>query len=166
MSLPSLRSSVESWLTISSQSSEVYSQNANAQDGYTKAIDMWSLGCVTTILLTGTGPFSKSRTDRRSTFEAVSKAAAACDLSPIQAIKEWQDGSTRLQNFIKRLLVVDANVRMTVHEALLHPWFTYDHHRDAWNDVYKFCIKDWKAYHIASDIVESIGVTKSTTKKV
>ncbi|MCJ1478604.1 hypothetical protein MMC13_007285 [Lambiella insularis] len=144
---------------------EVHSGTATAQGGYTKAVDMWSLGCVTTVLLTGNTPFSKTRSDRRSTFVAILEAAAACDLSPIQAMEEWQHGSTRLQNFIERLLVIDEDVRMTAQEALLHPWFTYERHRDAWNDAYHFCIKDWKARRMAPDIVENIGLTRQPVKK-
>ena len=33
---------------------------------------------------------------------------------------------TQAKDFIKRLLVVDATARMTVNEALTHPWLSVD----------------------------------------
>ena len=133
------------------------------KQGYTKAVDLWSLGCVTVFLLTGCTPFSKNFADRRATFEAISDAAAKCDLSPIKAMPEWRVASESLQDFVEKLLVLRETARITAEEALLHLWFN-DEYKEDWDSVYRFCIKDWKARAPNPSIVETITVHTSTNK--
>ena len=41
-----------------------------------------------------------------------------------RARQAWKDVSTQARDFIDKLLVVDASVRLTAAQALKHPWMT------------------------------------------
>ncbi|MCJ1434078.1 Meiosis-specific serine/threonine-protein kinase mek1 [Xylographa pallens] len=136
------------------------------EQSYTKAVDLWSLGCVTVLLVTGSTPFSKSLADRRATFESISDAAAKCDLSPLRAMLGWCTASESLQDFIEKLLVLKEADRMTAQEALLHIWFN-DFYKKDWDLIYRFSIKDWRARTTRTtkfDIVETIKAPKTSIK--
>ncbi|MCJ1283026.1 Meiosis-specific serine/threonine-protein kinase mek1 [Xylographa opegraphella] len=133
------------------------------EQSYTKAVDLWSLGCVTVLLLTGSTPFSKGLTERRATFEAISDAAAKCDLSPLKAMLDWRAVSESLQDFIEKLLVLKEADRMTAQEALQHIWFN-DIYKEDWDLIYRLSIKDWKARTTKSDIVEIIKGPQTAIK--
>lgn len=92
------------------------------------AQDMWSVGVITYVLLSGYNPF-RGLNDRET----------------LQRIKEghwdfsdsiWTHISTEGRDFIKRLLVYNADERMDVHTALKHSWF-YMLERDASDDEYR-----------------------------
>ncbi|MCJ1383417.1 hypothetical protein MMC17_006531 [Xylographa soralifera] len=133
------------------------------EQSYTKAVDLWSLGCVSVLLLTGSTPFSKGLADRRATFEAISDAAAKCDLSPLRQMPGWHVASEGLHDFIEKLLVLKEEIRMTAQEALLHIWFN-NFYKEDWDSTYRFSIKDWKARTTNFDIVETIKAQKTTIK--
>ncbi|MCJ1400013.1 Meiosis-specific serine/threonine-protein kinase mek1 [Xylographa trunciseda] len=134
------------------------------EQSYTEAVDLWSLGCVTVHLFTGSTPFTRSLADRRATFEAISDAAAKCDLSSLKAMLEQRAASASLQDFIEKLLVLDEASRMKAHEALLHIWFN-DFYKEDWDSTYKFSIRNWKARTTSLDIVESIKAQTTTNKR-
>ncbi|OZC09937.1 hypothetical protein X798_03043 [Onchocerca flexuosa] len=78
--------------------------------------DMWSIGVLTYILLSGLSPFG-GETDEE-TLRNVKKCDWNMDDPSFANIS--QDG----KDFIKKLLMLDPKSRMTVHEALEHPWLT------------------------------------------
>jgi len=80
---------------------------------YTSQCDLWSLGVTVFILLFGYMPF------------------AGCEAVQMQAIREgrylkkhqaWKNVSEPAQDFVKKLLVVDASKRLSAEQALAHPW--------------------------------------------
>ncbi|KRZ49734.1 Death-associated protein kinase dapk-1, partial [Trichinella nativa] len=83
-------------------------------DGLTLAADMWALGVVTYILLTGSSPFLGS--SQIETFRNIT------------AVRYQFDGeyfartSTLAKDFIRRLLVRDPRQRLTAKQCLKHPW--------------------------------------------
>ncbi len=84
--------------------------------GYGKAVDMWSLGVVLYIVLSGRPPWD----DRNfgALCETVLKGAYSFP------IERW-DGVTPLaKDLCRRMLTVDPAERITVDEALAHPWLT------------------------------------------
>lgn len=74
---------------------------------------MWSVGVVTYILLCGFAPFPDFMKIRDGDFSFP---------SPF-----WDGVSFLAQDFIKRLLTVDPDMRMTAAGALSHPWITSRH---------------------------------------
>lgn len=79
-----------------------------------KPVDMWAIGVITYILLGGYMPFDirdKTRCRhcvRHGQFEFPDDY--------------WSDVSGDAKNFISKLLVVDTHKRLTVDQALSHPW--------------------------------------------
>ncbi|GAB1293593.1 Serine/threonine-protein kinase H1 [Apodemus speciosus] len=73
---------------------------------YTNSVDMWALGVIAYILLSGTMPFED---DNRT-------ADTGRPSGP------WPSVSNLAKDFIDRLLTVDPGARMTALQALRHPW--------------------------------------------
>jgi serine/threonine protein kinase len=82
-----------------------------ADDGYTKAIDMWSIGSITASVLAGEVIFTDRahpQYDSNPRLVIVS-LAAQCDLSVLDAEYHptWSEVDSLAKDFIKRLLVLD-----------------------------------------------------------
>ena len=111
----------------------------SGQGGYTKAVDLWSLGCVTAVLLTGDSPFRD--------LEAPNNPAQLPqdnDLGKLEADLDWHNIGARARDFVRRLLVLDETKRMGVKSALHHSWFTNRVHKREFEALYKRSIKGWK----------------------
>ena len=128
-----------------------FSRNKPDQEryGYTRAVDMWALGCVCVVLLTGGLAFSDPVTGNYS--EAL---ARNCNLELLQKSKEWQNVRPRPRAFVESLLVFDENARMTAEEALVHPWFSNQIHKTDFEELYQRTIKHWHPRLTKVPIVE------------
>lgn len=82
---------------------------------YSKAVDMWSVGVITYILLCGFEPFYDDRGDT-----AIYKKILRADYAFISPW--WDDISLSAQDFISKLLVTDPNKRLSANQAMSHPW--------------------------------------------
>ncbi|KAI1726538.1 protein kinase domain-containing protein [Ditylenchus destructor] len=78
--------------------------------------DMWSLGVLTYILLSGLSPFGGD--DDNETLKNVK----ACDWNMDDPA--FDDISVDAKDFLRKLLVMETANRMTVTQALEHPWLT------------------------------------------
>ena len=83
---------------------------------YDKGCDMWSIGVITFVLLTGEPPFCG-----RNAAELFKKIKT-CDYDFVQPI--WQSTSRVAQKFIQALIEPNVEQRLTVEQALNHPWMT------------------------------------------
>ncbi|CAK47848.1 uncharacterized protein An03g04090 [Aspergillus niger] len=107
------------------------------QEGYTKAADMWSLGCVTAVLLTG------------STSCDGSMATYAFDLAKIGGYEKLEESLTRkfahprAKDFIHRLLRIIAEERLTAKQGLQHAWFSNPVHSFEFKELYYRSIRNW-----------------------
>ncbi|KAF7591258.1 Meiosis-specific serine/threonine-protein kinase mek1 [Aspergillus hancockii] len=105
---------------------------------YTKAIDMWSLGCVTAVLLTGSIPFESSlKAD-------ATELTQTNELKRLEAYMNWNKTGNRARDFVLKLLVVDEAKRMDVKQALRHDWFTNPAQKKDFEALYRRSIRDWK----------------------
>ncbi|KAL9663953.1 hypothetical protein QQ045_019347 [Rhodiola kirilowii] len=86
---------------------------------YGTEADMWSIGVIAYILLSGSRPFW-ARTES-GIFRAVVKAAPSFDETP------WISLSPNAVDFVKRLLHKDFRKRLTAAQALCHPWLEGSH---------------------------------------
>ncbi|PIO76038.1 immunoglobulin I-set domain protein [Teladorsagia circumcincta] len=78
--------------------------------------DMWTIGVISYVLLSGLSPFLGDSDEE--TLANVS--AADWDFDD----PSWDDVSDTAKDFICRLMMKDKRRRMTVQEALRHPWIT------------------------------------------
>lgn len=91
------------------------------EKGYTKAVDLWSLGIVTLCLLTGDSLVSPDELSQLSNASIAQKVTQAS--TNLSLIRQWKDIGSYARGFIEQLLVFDAAERMTAHQAIQHDWF-------------------------------------------
>lgn len=108
--------------------------------GYTKAVDLWSLGVLTSCLFTGTLPFPARKPSERSEITAqFLKGGDQYDRAG------WGSIPPKALKFVRRLLDVDPEKRMTADEALEHAWFTKPPRRAAaLKEAIKKITRTWK----------------------
>jgi calcium/calmodulin-dependent protein kinase I len=82
---------------------------------YGKPVDMWALGVVMYILLSGRFPFFSS--DRRALCFLILKGEYALENDP-----RWDGVSEQARDLLKHLLVLDPSQRYTITDVLSHPW--------------------------------------------
>ncbi|KAG6054685.1 hypothetical protein E4U17_003536 [Claviceps sp. LM77 group G4] len=81
---------------------------------YSKAVDMWALGCVLYTLLCGFPPFYDE------SIEVLTEKVARGQYT---FLSPWWDGiSSSAKDLITHLLTVDPEKRFTIREFLAHPW--------------------------------------------
>ncbi|XP_038605693.1 calcium/calmodulin-dependent protein kinase type 1G isoform X2 [Tachyglossus aculeatus] len=100
-----------------------------AQKPYSKAVDCWSIGVITYILLCGYPPFYEETESKL--FEKIKEGYYEFE-SPF-----WDDISESAKDFICHLLEKDPMERYTCEKALRHPWIDGNTalHRDIYASV-------------------------------
>ena len=81
---------------------------------YDKSCDLWSVGVIAYILLSGYPPFNGRNTDQTHKLIVQGRYSFPS--------RDWKYNSDESIDFIRRLLTYDPEKRMTVEEALNHPW--------------------------------------------
>lgn len=84
------------------------------RQSYDKSCDIWSCGVIAYILLCGYPPFNGSNNDE--THRSILKGQYYFPA------RDWKDASIEAMDFIVRMLQIDPQNRMTVEQALNHPW--------------------------------------------
>ncbi|KAK9302390.1 hypothetical protein QLX08_005636 [Tetragonisca angustula] len=87
-----------------------------AQKPYGKAVDVWSIGVISYILLCGYPPFYDE--SDANLFAQILKGEFEFD-SPY-----WDDISDSAKDFIHKLMCVNVEERYTCKQALAHPWIS------------------------------------------
>ncbi|XP_011307068.1 calcium/calmodulin-dependent protein kinase type 1 isoform X2 [Fopius arisanus] len=87
-----------------------------AQRPYGKAVDVWSIGVISYILLCGYPPFYDE--SDANLFAQILKGEFEFD-SPY-----WDDISDSAKDFIHKLMCVNVEERYTCKQALAHPWIS------------------------------------------
>ncbi|KAG8589227.1 hypothetical protein GDO81_006311 [Engystomops pustulosus] len=100
-----------------------------AQKPYSKAVDCWSIGVITYILLCGYPPFYEETESKL--FEKIKDGSYEFE-SPF-----WDDISISAKDFINCLLEKDPKKRYNCESALKHPWIAGNTalHRDIYHSV-------------------------------
>ena len=83
---------------------------------YDKRCDLWSIGVITFILICGEPPFVGSTTAQ------IFHKIKTCDYEFSQEV--WSTISKDAVKFIEKLIEPNLNRRMTVEQALAHPWIS------------------------------------------
>jgi len=81
--------------------------------GYNRTLDMWSVGVIIYVSLSGTFPFNEDE----DILDQIQNAEFMFPDTP------WREISQNAIDLIKHLLQVKRRRRLTVEKALLHPYF-------------------------------------------
>lgn len=84
--------------------------------GYTKAADLWSLGILTTTLLTGSSVVPRVELSQLSQVQLLDRLFGTPSA-------QWQNVAPRALRFLRGLLILNPDMRLTATEALNHSWF-------------------------------------------
>ncbi|XP_003380834.1 serine/threonine-protein kinase D3 [Trichinella spiralis] len=90
--------------------------------GFNRSLDMWSVGVITYVALSGTFPFNEDE----DITDQIKNAAFMFPSHP------WSDVSQHAIDFIQSMLQVKISRRFSVQKALLHPWLQS---RQLWSDL-------------------------------
>lgn len=107
-----------------------FSRAATLKDtdkGYNNKCDLWSLGVITHIMLTGVSPFYGDGTEK-SIIESAMKGNINYN------IRHWEKISSSAKDFVDNLLKVDVRKRFDSKKALSHPWLKK--HRAQLDEIY------------------------------
>lgn len=88
------------------------------QKPYGKECDIWSIGVVAFILLSGTPPFYEE--DNFALFEQIKACKYDFD------VETWNTVSDEAKDFISKILVADPEKRITAEAMMQHPWMNMD----------------------------------------
>lgn len=112
--------------------------------GYSSAIDLWSVGCVSALMLTGSLAFNHRDGDQ-DIGQINSRSVSAYDLTQIdQGKQSWEGVPKRAREFVMSLLRLQESERSTAKKALEHSWFTNHICSEGYEAVYEQAIHDWK----------------------
>jgi serine/threonine protein kinase len=81
---------------------------------YDERADMWSVGCIAFLLMSGNLPFQAA--NQKELFRKIVAAEFNFD------VNAWTDISQEGKNFLNELLLLNPEERFTAEEARKHPW--------------------------------------------
>ena len=128
--------------------------------GYSLSVDMWAIGSITAVVLTGEQLFS-CRQDgpvEEDARRVIIDLAAQCDLSILddRYHPRWGAVGHAPKDFIKRLLVLKEEERMSAAEALEHVWFTHPMMATEFEAQYERSIRDWRPRRKDNQLIEQV----------
>lgn len=108
---------------------------------YGKEVDLWSLGVILYILLSGYPPFLEDdKTGTKGLFAKIKSGVYS--FTPKEY---WKDVSEDGKNLIRQLLKVDPKERLTIEQVLENKWVNMEDKEEESNDITK-ALKEMKKY--------------------
>lgn len=141
--------------------------------GYTKEIDLWSIGIITAILLNGENLYPNDPTssvpstqDESNAEVCRSKYRQWCEKLSlgIPEINRWTHVSSHARDFVRCLLQKEPKHRMSASEALEHPWLLGNRtYRNVLRESNEKAISQWRPGSAGENIVEELKLTATAT---
>lgn len=124
----------------------------------TSASDIWSLGVVLFIMLSGTFPFNPNNGDDRLRRQI---QAGNFNFNP----HEWKHISSNAKDLVSRMLTVDIEKRITIAEILVHPWLSQQQEKKPFEAEYFTRLRSAKAFAEFRGAVLAMVTAKKWMKK-
>lgn len=86
-----------------------------AEKAYDSKVDMWSLGCILYVFMSGYLPFNPDK--KYDVYQKIQKGQYHFNHPEFEIVSE------NVKNLITKLLCVDPKYRLSAEEALNHVWF-------------------------------------------
>jgi serine/threonine protein kinase len=150
--------------------SEIYMRpdddGGNGRSGYNEAVDVWSIGCLAGTLLTNAFLFPRERSGQSHDWplEDAADLTTAFNLQFLDTSQDWQGASGKCKSFIKSCAMVDNSQRLTVAQALQHPWVAHPDFAANMHAKYAHAIADWSPRANPNDLIEYLKTPLPSTK--
>ena len=137
--------------------SEVQAVELSSQ-GYTQAADLWSLGVLTATMLTGDCNIPRQELVGLSQVDIAERYfEAGRGVNESELRQAWLALPPRALSFIRKLLTLDVEDRMSAEESLNHSWLTKPHREaEALVEGIEKVIRFWTKSDIDKDILEAL----------
>lgn len=104
--------------TMTYMAPEIFDASEKGSKGYTHQVDMWSVGIIMYLVLSGSLPFA-NKDDSDQDIVRKTKEGILDFSDPL-----WKKITPEAEDLIRRLLEVSPDERITADESLRHPWFS------------------------------------------
>lgn len=117
-----------------------------SEQGYSQAIDIWSVGCVTAFLTTSEPlfPDRPDVCDTKRQHPGDQDGTGKWGVRIMETTASWHGVGRKLKSFVKDCLRDAESRRPTAKQALQHPWFTNRHYAAELEAAYDRAIGDWQ----------------------
>lgn len=136
--------------------------------GYSKAVDVWSVGCLAGTLFTNSFLFSKDEVEGEDGHVPSALNSQECkakyDLGFLDTRPEWNHVSRKAKDFIRNCVMLDESKRLTAKQALLHRWLTHHQYAADLQAAHGRAIADWKPRRDAQDLIEYLDQQSARTE--
>lgn len=136
-------------------------RNVLRDEGYSKAIDIWSVGSIAAALLSGEFLFSGEEFENAAADPGM--AFEGWDLGLTENKPSWQNIGRKAKSFIRGCLEMSESQRLTAKQALLHDWFTNKHYAADLSAAYWRATQDWKPRNQSGNLVELVDTARAMT---
>jgi serine/threonine protein kinase len=141
-------------------------QHANFKSGYNEAVDVWSVGCLAGTLLTNAFLFPRDRSSHshKSAPDDTADLGVSFNLKFLDTSEDWQGASRKCKSFIRACAMVNDSQRLTVAQALQHPWVAHPSYVAEMHAEYARAIADWTPRTSFKDVIEYLKPPLPTTE--
>lgn len=131
----------------------VFRNRTSKTNYYSKAVDIWSLGCFLYTILCGFPPFYDDDP------EQLTVKILRGDYVFLQPW--WDDISADAKDLIRKMLTIDPEERITIKEIYEHPWMQQDPPKDALDTYFS----GLDPLHVAGPGQPTVGLIKSPVEE-
>jgi serine/threonine protein kinase len=129
-------------------------------------VDVWSVGCLAGTLLTNAFLFPRDRSghSHSSAPDDTADLKVAFNLKFLDTSEDWQGASRKCKSFIRGCAMVNDSQRLTVAQALQHPWVAHPSYAAEMHAEYARATADWTPRASSKDVIEYLKPPLPTTQ--